>query len=62
VLDGIGSTEMLQTFLSNRPGDVRYGSTGKAVPGYDVKIVDETGGETAARRGRRTDRARTVGS
>jgi 4-hydroxybenzoate-CoA ligase len=45
VLDGIGSTEMLQTFLSNRPGDVRYGSTGKAVPGYDVKIVDESGAE-----------------
>ena len=43
ILDGIGSTEMLQTFLSNRPGDVRYGSTGKPVPGYDVKIVDETG-------------------
>jgi 4-hydroxybenzoate-CoA ligase len=41
ILDGIGSTEMLQTFLSNRPGDVRYGSTGKPVPGYDVKIVDE---------------------
>ena len=32
ILDGIGSTEMLQTFLSNRPGDVRYGSTGKPVP------------------------------
>ncbi len=45
VLDGIGSTEMLQTFLSNRPGDVRYGSTGKPVPGYDVKIVDENGRE-----------------
>ena len=43
VLDGIGSTEMLQTFLSNRPGDVRYGSTGKPVPGYEVKIVDERG-------------------
>jgi 4-hydroxybenzoate-CoA ligase len=41
ILDGIGSTEMLQTFLSNRPGDVRYGSTGKPVPGYDVKVVDE---------------------
>ena len=41
ILDGIGSTEMLQTFLSNRPGDVRHGSTGKPVPGYDVKIVDE---------------------
>jgi 4-hydroxybenzoate-CoA ligase len=43
VLDGIGSTEMLQTFLSNRPGDIRYGSTGKPVPGYEVKIVDEHG-------------------
>jgi 4-hydroxybenzoate-CoA ligase len=45
ILDGIGSTEMLQTFLSNRPGDVRYGSTGRPVPGYDVKIVDEAGRE-----------------
>jgi 4-hydroxybenzoate-CoA ligase len=45
VLDGIGSTEMLQTFLSNRPDDVRYGSTGKPVPGYEIKIVDESGRE-----------------
>src|SRR5262249_4429110 len=45
ILDGLGSTEMLQTFLSNRPGEVRYGSTGKPVPGYDVKIVDENGRE-----------------
>ncbi|HZT24565.1 MAG TPA: benzoate-CoA ligase family protein [Pseudolabrys sp.] len=43
VLDGLGSTEMLQTFLSNRPGDVRYGSTGKPVPGYETRIVDENG-------------------
>ncbi|HTC05612.1 MAG TPA: benzoate-CoA ligase family protein, partial [Xanthobacteraceae bacterium] len=43
VLDGIGSTEMFQTFLSNQPGDVRYGTTGKPVPGYDLKIVDEEG-------------------
>jgi 4-hydroxybenzoate-CoA ligase len=48
ILDGLGSTEMLQTFLSNRPGDVRYGSTGKPVPGYDVKIVDESGRELPA--------------
>jgi len=41
VLDGIGSTEMFQTFLSNQPGDLRYGTTGKPVPGYDLKIVDE---------------------
>jgi 4-hydroxybenzoate-CoA ligase len=43
ILDGIGSTEMLQTFLSNRPGDVRYGSTGRPVPGYDVRLIDENG-------------------
>jgi 4-hydroxybenzoate-CoA ligase len=48
VLDGIGSTEMFQTFLSNRPGDICYGTTGKAVPGYDLKIVDEHGREAAA--------------
>jgi 4-hydroxybenzoate-CoA ligase len=41
VLDGLGSTEMLNTFLSNRPGDIRYGSTGKPVPGYEARIVDE---------------------
>jgi 4-hydroxybenzoate-CoA ligase len=45
VLDGIGSTEMFQTFLSNRADDIRYGSTGKAVPGYELKIVDEHGCE-----------------
>jgi benzoate-CoA ligase len=43
ILDGIGSTEMLHIFLSNRPGDVRYGTTGKVVPGYEVKLVDEHG-------------------
>ncbi|HEX5210202.1 MAG TPA: benzoate-CoA ligase family protein [Pseudolabrys sp.] len=48
VLDGIGSTEMLQTFLSNRPGDIRYGSTGKPVPGYETRIVDDKGHELAA--------------
>jgi 4-hydroxybenzoate-CoA ligase len=43
VLDGIGSTEMFQTFLSNQPGDIRLGTTGKPVPGYELKIVDEHG-------------------
>lgn len=43
ILDGIGSTEMLHIFLSNRPGEVRYGTTGKAVPGYALKLVDEAG-------------------
>jgi benzoate-CoA ligase family protein len=45
ILDGIGSTEMLHIFLSNRPGDIRYGSTGKAVPGYELRIVDEAGAD-----------------
>ncbi|MDQ5850001.1 MAG: benzoate-CoA ligase family protein [Pseudomonadota bacterium] len=43
ILDGIGSTEMLHIFLSNRPGDVRYGTTGKPVPGYQVRLVDDLG-------------------
>jgi benzoate-CoA ligase len=43
ILDGIGSTEMLHIFLSNRPGDVKYGTTGKPVPGYEVKLVDDAG-------------------
>ena len=43
ILDGLGSTEMLHIFLSNRPGEVRYGTTGKPVPGYDIRLVDEEG-------------------
>jgi benzoate-CoA ligase len=43
ILDGIGSTEMLHIFLSNRPGQVRYGTTGVPVPGYDIRLVDEAG-------------------
>ena len=43
ILDGIGSTEMLHIFLSNRPGEVRYGTTGKPVPGYAVRLVDDHG-------------------
>ena len=45
ILDGIGSTEMLHIFISNRPGEVRYGSTGKPVPGYEIRLVDEYGQE-----------------
>jgi benzoate-CoA ligase len=45
ILDGIGSTEMLHIFLSNRPGDLRYGTTGKAVPGYELRLVDEQGND-----------------
>src|SRR6185295_3771704 len=43
LLDGIGSTETMQAFISNRQGAVRRGSTGQLVPGYDAKIVDEEG-------------------
>lgn len=45
ILDGIGSTEMLHIFLSNAPGDVRYGTTGKAVPGYELRLVGDDGSE-----------------
>jgi benzoate-CoA ligase family protein len=38
ILDGIGSTEMLHIFLSNRPGDIHYGTTGRPVPGYDLEL------------------------
>jgi benzoate-CoA ligase len=48
ILDGIGSTEMLHIFLSNRPGEVRYGTTGKAVPGYELRIVGDDGRECGA--------------
>src|SRR5258708_12654102 len=43
ILDGIGSTEMLHIFLSNRPGEWRHGTTGKPVPGYELRLVDEQG-------------------
>jgi benzoate-CoA ligase family protein len=43
ILDGLGSTEMLHIFLSNKLGEVRYGSTGKPVPGYDIRLLDDAG-------------------
>jgi 4-hydroxybenzoate-CoA ligase len=43
VIDGIGSTEMLHAFVSNTPADNRYGTSGKPVPGYKVRLVDEAG-------------------
>ncbi|MDA8196121.1 MAG: benzoate-CoA ligase family protein [Actinomycetota bacterium] len=45
ILDGIGMTEMLHIFLSNREGEVRAGTTGVAVPGYDLKIIKDDGAE-----------------
>ena len=41
ILDGIGSTEVLHIFISNRPGAVRPGASGQIVPGYEARIVDE---------------------
>jgi benzoate-CoA ligase len=43
ILDGIGSTEILHIFISNRPGSARPGSTGQIVPGYEARIVDDQG-------------------
>lgn len=47
ILDGVGSTEMLHIFLSNRIGELRYGTTGTPVRGYDVRLVDEAGAVVA---------------
>ncbi|HEX6363078.1 MAG TPA: benzoate-CoA ligase family protein [Albitalea sp.] len=49
IVDGIGSTEMLHIFLSNRPGDVRYGTTGWPVPGYEIELRGEDGQPIAPR-------------
>ena len=47
ILDGVGSTELLHIFLSNAPGDVKYGTSGRPVPGYQVRLVDENGDDVA---------------
>jgi len=49
ILDGIGSTEILHIFISNRPGRARAGSTGQIVAGYEAKIVDDDGRELPVR-------------
>jgi 4-hydroxybenzoate-CoA ligase len=43
ILDGVGSTEMLHIYVSNRPGDIRYGTSGKPVPGYRIRLVGDDG-------------------
>jgi benzoate-CoA ligase family protein len=43
IIDGIGATEVWHIFISNAPNDIRPGSSGKPVPGYEVKIIDEEG-------------------
>lgn len=47
IIDGVGSTEMLHIFLSNCPGEVVYGTSGTAVPGYQLRLVDEQGDEVS---------------
>jgi len=48
IVDGIGSTEMLHIFISNRPDRIRHGTLGVPVPGFEAKIVDENGTPVAA--------------
>ena len=43
IVDGVGSTEMLHVFLTNRPGVGRYGSLAGATPGYELKLLGEDG-------------------
>ncbi len=45
ILDGVGSTELLHIFLSNAPGDIKYGCSGRPVPGYNVRLVNEAGAD-----------------
>jgi 4-hydroxybenzoate-CoA ligase len=45
ILDGVGSTELLHIFLSNAPGDIKYGTSGRPVPGYRVRLVNEAGND-----------------
>jgi benzoate-CoA ligase len=47
IIDGIGTTECLHMFISNRPGAVKPGSSGQPVPGYEAAIVDERGAPVA---------------
>jgi benzoate-CoA ligase family protein len=47
IIDGIGSAESFHIYISNRPGDVRPGSLGKLVPGYEAKLVDDNGNAVA---------------
>jgi len=47
ILDGVGSTELLHIFLSNAPDDIKYGSSGRPVPGYEVRLVNENGADVA---------------
>ena len=61
ILDGIGATEMMHIFIGSPEREIRAGATGKAVPGYEAKVIDDEGRECRARhrrppRGARADR------
>jgi benzoate-CoA ligase len=43
IYDGLGTTEMLHIYLTNAPGATKYGTTGKAVPGYEIKLIGDDG-------------------
>ena len=45
ILDGVGSTEMLHIYVSNSETELRYGTSGKPVPGYEIRLVDEQGND-----------------
>src|SRR5205823_2276682 len=47
ILDGIGATEMLHIFIGSPEDEIRPGATGKPVPGYEARVVDESGAEVA---------------
>jgi 4-hydroxybenzoate-CoA ligase len=47
IIDGVGSTELLHIFLSNSPNDIKYGSSGRPVPGYRVRLVNDAGVDVA---------------
>jgi 4-hydroxybenzoate-CoA ligase len=47
VLDGVGSTEMLHQYVCNSPGAFRYGTSGRPVPGYEIRLIDEQGRDVA---------------
>jgi benzoate-CoA ligase len=51
LLDGIGSTEMLHMFMSNHQGDVKYGSSGTVLVGYEAQLLDENGVEVDGNEG-----------
>jgi 2-aminobenzoate-CoA ligase len=48
IIDGIGATEMLHIFISAAGDDIRPGSTGRPVPGYEAKVIDDDGNEVPA--------------